>query len=56
MFIEDCEDPDWLHGSGYDLVHFRSMAGTVRDLDSLLAKVYPYIEDLASCAEYRLTR
>ena len=41
MFVDDCEGADWLHGSGYDLVHFRGMAGVLRDLDGVLARVYP---------------
>ncbi|PNY28067.1 mRNA 3'-end-processing protein YTH1 [Tolypocladium capitatum] len=45
MFVDDCEEPDWLHGSGYDLVHFRGMAGVLHDLDGVLAKAYPRIRN-----------
>ncbi|KAK5992861.1 Methyltransferase pytC [Cladobotryum mycophilum] len=45
MFIEDCEEPEWLHGSDYDLVHFRQMAGVLRNLDSLLTKIYPHVKN-----------
>ncbi|POR37496.1 mRNA 3'-end-processing protein YTH1 [Tolypocladium paradoxum] len=45
MFVDDCEEPDWLHGSGYDLVHFRGMAGVLRDLDGVLAKAYPRVKN-----------
>lgn len=41
MFIEDCEEPEWLHGSNYDLVHLRQVAGVLRNLDGLLGKAYP---------------
>lgn len=40
MYVDDCEGPEWLHGSGYDLVHFRGMAGILKDLDGVLQKAY----------------
>ncbi|KAI9171811.1 mRNA 3'-end-processing protein YTH1 [Paramyrothecium foliicola] len=43
MFVEDCEEPDWLHGSWYDLIHFRSMASTLRNLNGILTKLYPHL-------------
>ena len=43
MFVEDCEEQDWLHGSGFDLVHMRCMAGVIKDFDGLLVKAYPYV-------------
>jgi hypothetical protein len=43
MYVEDYEERDWLHGSGFDLVHFRGIADTARDLDGLLAKIFPYV-------------
>ncbi|PHH83289.1 hypothetical protein CDD82_2469 [Ophiocordyceps australis] len=45
MFVDDCEQPDWLHGSNYDLVHFRGMAGVLRDLDGVLATAYPRVKN-----------
>ena len=39
MFVEDCEG-EWLHGSGFDLVHLRQVAGTLRDLDGVLDKIH----------------
>lgn len=56
MFVEDCEEPDWLHGSGYDLVHFRGMASSVQDLDGLLAKAYPYVSGPYPLVSSRLIR
>ncbi|PHH82637.1 hypothetical protein CDD83_3211 [Cordyceps sp. RAO-2017] len=44
MFVDDCEGPDWLHGSGYDLVFFRGMAGVLRDLDGVLERIFPRIK------------
>ncbi|RDA95525.1 hypothetical protein CP533_5437 [Ophiocordyceps camponoti-saundersi (nom. inval.)] len=44
MFVDDCEEPEWLHGSGYDLVFFRGMAGVLRDLRGLLERAYPRIK------------
>ncbi|RDA89155.1 hypothetical protein CP532_2307 [Ophiocordyceps camponoti-leonardi (nom. inval.)] len=44
MFVDDCEAPQWLHGSGYDLVFFRGMAGFLRDLRGLLERAYPRIK------------
>ena len=41
MYVEDCEEPEWLHGSYFDLVHFRRMANMLRDVNGMLAKVYP---------------
>jgi hypothetical protein len=41
MYVEDCEEPEWLHGSYFDLVHFRGMANMLRDVSGMLAKVYP---------------
>lgn len=43
MYVDDCEEPDWLHGSNFDMVHFRGMAGTLRDLDRMLKRTYPYV-------------
>lgn len=40
MYVDDCEEPDWLHGEEYDLVHFRGMAGILKDLDSVLQTAY----------------
>ncbi|KAG6256334.1 hypothetical protein E4U23_002406 [Claviceps purpurea] len=45
MYVDDCEEPDWLHGSQFDLVHFRGMAGTLRDLDKLLKRVHSHVRD-----------
>ncbi|QUC21540.1 uncharacterized protein UV8b_05783 [Ustilaginoidea virens] len=45
MYVDDCEEPDWLHGSNFDLVHFRGMAGTLRDLDRLLQRTYRHVKD-----------
>jgi hypothetical protein len=45
MYVDDCEEPDWPHGSNFDLVHFRGMAGTLRDLDRMLKRTYPYVFD-----------
>lgn len=41
MFVEDCEEDAWLHGSDFDLVYMRSMAGLVRDLDGVVERAYP---------------
>ncbi|KAG5928830.1 hypothetical protein E4U42_007943 [Claviceps africana] len=43
MYVDDCEEPDWLHGSNFDLVHFRGMAGTLRDLDRMLKRTYLHV-------------
>lgn len=40
MFVEDCEEEDWLHGTGFDLVHYRSVANLVKDFDSMLSRAY----------------
>ncbi|EXV00010.1 methyltransferase [Metarhizium robertsii] len=45
MYVDDCEEPDWLHGSNFDMVHFRGMAGTLRDLDRMLKRTYPHVRD-----------
>ncbi|PFH57466.1 hypothetical protein XA68_15029 [Ophiocordyceps unilateralis] len=44
MFVDDCEGPEWLHGSGYDLVFFRGMAGVLRDVRGVLERAYPRIK------------
>lgn len=44
MFIDDCEEDQWLHGDGYDLVHLRDMSGFLRNPDALLAKIYEYVD------------
>lgn len=44
MFIDDCEEQDWLHGSAFDLVHYRGMAGSVRDFDKLVQRAYSYVQ------------
>jgi hypothetical protein len=43
MYVEDCEEPDWLHGSYFDLIHFRGIANALRDLPGVLAKVLPHV-------------
>ena len=43
MYVDDCEEPDWLHGEEYDLVHFRGMAGILKDLDSVLQTAYRFV-------------
>ncbi|KFA60047.1 hypothetical protein S40285_08961 [Stachybotrys chlorohalonatus IBT 40285] len=43
MFVEDCEDLDWLHGSYYDLVHLRGMASVLRNLDAVLNKAFAHL-------------
>jgi hypothetical protein len=43
MFVDDCEDDDWLHGSGFDLIHFRGVADVLRDMDSVLAKAHAFV-------------
>ncbi|KAG8409071.1 hypothetical protein J3458_003785 [Metarhizium acridum] len=45
MYVDDCEEPDWLHGSNFDMVHFRGVAGTLRDLDRMLKRTYPHVRD-----------
>ncbi|KAH7155378.1 S-adenosyl-L-methionine-dependent methyltransferase [Dactylonectria estremocensis] len=40
MFVEDCEDPEWMHGCGFDLVHLRGVAGVLLDLDAVVANAY----------------
>ncbi|ODA76160.1 hypothetical protein RJ55_08443 [Drechmeria coniospora] len=45
MFVDDCEEPDWLHGSNYDLVHFRGMAGILRDVSAVLRKTHPRVRN-----------
>lgn len=40
MFVEDCEGPEWMHGQGFDLVHFRGMAGILRDIDAMVLNAY----------------
>ncbi|KAJ4862360.1 methyltransferase domain-containing protein [Trichoderma breve] len=45
MFIEDSEEPEWLHGSEFDLVHFRQMTDVLRDLKGLLTKIYPHVKN-----------
>lgn len=42
MFVEDCEDPEWMHGCGFDLVHFRGVAGMLLDSDAVVANAYWY--------------
>jgi hypothetical protein len=39
MFVEDCEG-EWLHGTGYDLIHMREVIGTLRDVPSMLEKIH----------------
>lgn len=43
MYVDDCEEGDWLHGSNFDLVHFRGLAGSLRDLDRMLKRSYSYV-------------
>ncbi|EHK39969.1 uncharacterized protein TrAtP1_005992 [Trichoderma atroviride] len=45
MFIEDSEEPEWLHGSDFDLVHFRQMTHVFRNLQGLLTKIYPHVKN-----------
>jgi hypothetical protein len=40
MFVEDCEEQDWLHGAGFDLVHYRGIANLVKDFDGMLSRAY----------------
>lgn len=40
MFVDDCEEDDWLHGTGFDLAHMRDVLGFLRDQDNVLAKVH----------------
>ncbi|KAH6990691.1 S-adenosyl-L-methionine-dependent methyltransferase [Ilyonectria sp. MPI-CAGE-AT-0026] len=40
MFVEDCEDPEWMHGCSFDLVHFRGVAGMLLDSDAVVANAY----------------
>ncbi|KAK7429190.1 hypothetical protein QQZ08_004200 [Neonectria magnoliae] len=40
MFLEDCEDPEWTHGCGFDLVHFRGVADVLLDLEALVTNAY----------------
>ena len=42
MFVEDCEEPEWLHGCGFDLVHFRGMADVLLDLEAVVTNAYRY--------------
>lgn len=42
MFVEDCEEDEWMHGSDFDLIHFREVAGVLRDVDAVLATAYSY--------------
>jgi hypothetical protein len=43
MFVDDCEEDEWLHGTGFDLVHLRELSGVLRDLDALLAGISKYV-------------
>ncbi|CAM1504356.1 Fc.00g019470.m01.CDS01 [Cosmosporella sp. VM-42] len=45
MFVEDCEQQEWGHGSGFDLVHFRGVAGFLRDIDVVLATAYSHTKN-----------
>ncbi|KAF7561850.1 hypothetical protein G7046_g2298 [Stylonectria norvegica] len=45
MFVEDCEEPEWTHGSGFDLVHLRGVASVIRDLAALVVKAYSHIKN-----------
>jgi len=40
MFVEDCEEQDWLHGAEFDFVHYRSIANLVKDFDGMLSRAY----------------
>ncbi|KAK7404054.1 hypothetical protein QQX98_010175 [Neonectria punicea] len=40
MFLEDCEDPEWTHGCGFDLVHFRGVADVLLDLEAVVTNAY----------------
>ncbi|KAM0296827.1 hypothetical protein ACHAO9_000474 [Fusarium lateritium] len=44
MFVEDCEDPYWANGDGFDLVHFRGTAGFLLDLDAMVANAHEHIK------------
>ncbi|KAH7321339.1 S-adenosyl-L-methionine-dependent methyltransferase [Stachybotrys elegans] len=43
MFVEDCEELDWLHGNDIDLVHFRSVAGVLRNLHGILREAHSHL-------------
>lgn len=47
VHVDDFEEPDWPHGSNFDLVHFREVAAKIRDLDGMLKRTYPYVILLA---------
>lgn len=53
MFIEDSEEPEWLHGSDFDLVHFRQMIHAFRNLQGLLTKIYPFVPAAADVQPFR---
>ncbi|KAF4985940.1 hypothetical protein FDECE_16221 [Fusarium decemcellulare] len=44
MFVEDCEDPEWPNGAEFDLVHLRSVAGYLLDLDSMVNNAYEHLK------------
>ncbi len=39
FYIDDAED-EWLNGSDYDLIHFRTMSGVLRDLQKVLDRCF----------------
>ncbi|KAF4449118.1 hypothetical protein F53441_7514 [Fusarium austroafricanum] len=45
MFVEDCEDPYWVNGQEFDLVHFRGMTGFLLDLDTMIANAHEHIKE-----------
>ncbi|KAF4125208.1 hypothetical protein GMORB2_4047 [Geosmithia morbida] len=40
MFVDDCEDDEWLDGSGFDLVHLRDVDGFLRNPGAVIAQAY----------------
>lgn len=43
MLLDDMDEPEWMHGSGYDLVHMRDMKCAIRDMDEVLVQIYSLV-------------
>ncbi|KAL8418490.1 hypothetical protein RB594_001905 [Gaeumannomyces avenae] len=40
FLVDDVEDPEWLNGSGWDLIHLRFVVGMLRDVPGTMARCF----------------
>lgn len=40
FLVDDIED-EWVHGDGFGLVHFRTMASVLKNVPQTIVKTYP---------------